>query len=231
MRPRLSSSRVRSFGQLREQLGELEDVYGSIIVNALPPYSAARADVLRLPGGETERDELAVEEPLEIRVDGEPVAVTMRTPGHDEELALGFLPLRRGRRPGAAVPGRPGREHRRGRRRRLRPRAAAAELLHLVLLRRLRQGRARGGRRRGAAGRERPPRAARRSSPRCPTACAQPSRRSPRPAACTRPGSSTPTASCSSSARTSAGTTRSTRSSAGPSCDGLLPLARQASSA
>ena len=60
-------------------------------MNALPPYSAARTDVLRLPGGATERDELAVEEPLEIRVNGEPVAVTMRTPGHDEELALGFL--------------------------------------------------------------------------------------------------------------------------------------------
>jgi FdhD protein len=78
-------------GQLRQELGELEDVYGSIIVNVLPPYSAARTDVLRLPGGATERDDLAVEEPLEIRVDGEPVAVTMRTPGHDEELALGFL--------------------------------------------------------------------------------------------------------------------------------------------
>jgi FdhD protein len=37
------------------------------------------------------RDEVAVEEPLEIRVDGVPLAVTMRTPGHDEELALGFL--------------------------------------------------------------------------------------------------------------------------------------------
>ncbi len=36
-------------------------------------------------------DEVAVEEPLEIRVDGAPLAVTMRTPGHDEELALGFL--------------------------------------------------------------------------------------------------------------------------------------------
>jgi FdhD protein len=36
-------------------------------------------------------DLVAVEEPLEIRVDGEPIAVTMRTPGHDEELALGFL--------------------------------------------------------------------------------------------------------------------------------------------
>jgi FdhD protein len=48
-------------------------------------------DVLRLPGARTEPDELAVEEPLEIRVGGAPVAVTMRTPGHDEELAIGFL--------------------------------------------------------------------------------------------------------------------------------------------
>jgi FdhD protein len=37
------------------------------------------------------RDEVAVEEPLEIRADGKPLAVTMRTPGHDDELALGFL--------------------------------------------------------------------------------------------------------------------------------------------
>src|ERR687891_1835454 len=56
-----------------------------------PPYSAARTEVVRLPGGGTEPDELAVEEPLEIRVDGRPIAVTMRTPGHDEELAIGFL--------------------------------------------------------------------------------------------------------------------------------------------
>ncbi len=36
-------------------------------------------------------DDVAIESPLEIRVDGAPLAVTMRTPGHDEELALGFL--------------------------------------------------------------------------------------------------------------------------------------------
>jgi len=36
-------------------------------------------------------DAVAVEDPLEIRVDGKPLSVTMRTPGHDEELALGFL--------------------------------------------------------------------------------------------------------------------------------------------
>jgi FdhD protein len=37
------------------------------------------------------QDVVAIEEPLEIRVDGAPLSVTMRTPGHDEELALGFL--------------------------------------------------------------------------------------------------------------------------------------------
>ena len=36
-------------------------------------------------------DEVAVELPLEIRLNGAPVAVTMRTPGHDFELAAGFL--------------------------------------------------------------------------------------------------------------------------------------------
>ena len=55
-----------------------------------PPYSAAAVEVVRLPGGRSERDVVAVEEPLEIRIGGVPVAVTMRTPGHDEELALGF---------------------------------------------------------------------------------------------------------------------------------------------
>ena len=66
-----------------------------------PPYSTARVRVLRLPGGEDD-DAVAVEEPLEIRIGGEPVAVTMRTPGHDEELALGFS-LSEGLRPTAAL--------------------------------------------------------------------------------------------------------------------------------
>ncbi len=69
-----------------------------------PPYSTAAVDVLRLPARVKEPDRVAVEEPLEIRIGGEPVAVTMRTPGHDEELALGFC-LSEGLRPaGARLP-------------------------------------------------------------------------------------------------------------------------------
>src|ERR1700737_3379812 len=40
---------------------------------------------------EYQRDELTVEEPLEIRIGDKTVATTMRTPGHDNELAAGFL--------------------------------------------------------------------------------------------------------------------------------------------
>jgi FdhD protein len=52
-----------------------------------------RHPVLRLSAGHTSRqpDRLAVEEPMELRVDGHALAVTMRTPGHDVELAHGFL--------------------------------------------------------------------------------------------------------------------------------------------
>src|SRR6202034_2036169 len=60
----------------------------------------ARRRVLRVtvPAGPDDQtaadaraDLLAVEEPLEIRVAGQPLAVTMRTPGHDIDLAAGFL--------------------------------------------------------------------------------------------------------------------------------------------
>jgi FdhD protein len=65
-------------------------------VNAgpVPSVQVAAVDVFRSrPNGalEGQPDELAVEEPLEIRVAGEPLAVTMRTPGHDHELVAGFL--------------------------------------------------------------------------------------------------------------------------------------------
>jgi FdhD protein len=48
--------------------------------------------VARINGSDqTGDDRVAVEEPLEIRVAGDPVCITMRTPGDDRELALGFL--------------------------------------------------------------------------------------------------------------------------------------------
>ena len=40
---------------------------------------------------EYHHDDLTVEEPLEIRIARKTLATTMRTPGHDEELAAGFL--------------------------------------------------------------------------------------------------------------------------------------------
>lgn len=64
---------------------------------SMPPASRPRpADgafpIIRWPPhvGADGDDNVTAEEPLEIRVDGAPVAVTMRTPGHDDELAAGF---------------------------------------------------------------------------------------------------------------------------------------------
>jgi FdhD protein len=68
-----------------------------------PAQTTARVQVTRVPGGEA-GDVVAVEEPLELRIAGTPVAVTMRTPGNDEELALGFA-LTEGLQPvGARLP-------------------------------------------------------------------------------------------------------------------------------
>jgi FdhD protein len=54
--------------------------------------AATKTVSVRGLGGGAERDDIvAVEEPLEIRVGGRGIAVTMRTPGHDRELAAGFL--------------------------------------------------------------------------------------------------------------------------------------------
>ena len=57
-------------------------------------YATVSAEILRYrPGQKTQKSEdaIAVEEPLEIRVRGRGIAVTMRTPGEDPELAAGFL--------------------------------------------------------------------------------------------------------------------------------------------
>src|SRR5437764_12029726 len=57
------------------------------------PQTARPTQILEWDGGQQRRilDELAAEEPLEIRVGGAPISVTMRTPGDDFELAAGFL--------------------------------------------------------------------------------------------------------------------------------------------
>ncbi len=59
----------------------------------MPNSAVSSRSILRFRGGQTEQvaDDVAVEEPLEIRVQGDPLAVTMRTPGDDRRLAVGFL--------------------------------------------------------------------------------------------------------------------------------------------
>jgi FdhD protein len=70
------------------------------------PGRTARRRIIRVtlpdgdrPGAAVPRaDLLAAEEPLGIRVDGTALTLTMRTLGHDIELAAGFLVSERGRR-------------------------------------------------------------------------------------------------------------------------------------
>ncbi len=62
-------------------------------INSVNDRSSHRARVLRYgeEAGVRVDDQLAAEEPLEIRIGGSPLTVMMRTPGHERELALGFL--------------------------------------------------------------------------------------------------------------------------------------------
>ncbi len=82
-------------GAARVELPEalLRNVNTAAELGGVSPRSSQRATArvgVTRESGTTGPDEVAVEEPLEIRIDGAPVAVTMRTPGHDEELAVGF---------------------------------------------------------------------------------------------------------------------------------------------
>jgi FdhD protein len=56
-----------------------------------PPGVTQRATARLGHAPRSEVDEVAIEEPLEIRVAGDALAITMRTPGEDRDLALGFL--------------------------------------------------------------------------------------------------------------------------------------------
>ncbi len=186
-----------------------------------PPYSAASVTLTRVPGGETD-DLVAVEEPLEIRINGRPVAVTMRTPGHDEELALGFC-LSEGLATRVERPRPPISPRTRSKSWR---RASTRRASSGASIRRRHAGSAergaRGGRRRGGEGDEWPHRDGGGSSRRSPIGSARHRARSPRPAGSTRADCSTPQETFWSSARTSAATTRSTRSSDVPSSTGAF---------
>lgn len=68
--------------------------HNNITTKAVKDDGIASGQIIRRePGGTLayHRDDLTVEEPLEIRVGPKTIATTMRTPGYDEELAAGFL--------------------------------------------------------------------------------------------------------------------------------------------
>lgn len=57
----------------------------------MPKSRSVEGERLTCHTREIRAEDVAVEEPLEIRISGETLAVTMRTPGDDRELVLGFL--------------------------------------------------------------------------------------------------------------------------------------------
>ena len=199
---------------------------GVFATDRKPSESVEVVPTTRLAGRRSSRvrDSVAREEPLEIQLDGTSLTVLMRTPGHDEELALGLLWSERVIESLADVTS--------VRHATLAPNPEAADNIMQIRLREgvrvdwqrleaellrerelwnLRQGDDRRRARRGAAARG-PLEVPRGLVLSAPGAAPQPPRRrSARPVACTRPASSTPKAGSSSFARTSGATTRSTR--------------------
>src|ERR687897_1598575 len=102
MRPSGVSNQLGSYGQVPSKVqsasGAMPSSYSRAHQRTIPAAMSVpteeQSTVARMAvraSHDGREDLVAVEEPLEIRVDAEPLAVTMRTPGHDEELALGFL--------------------------------------------------------------------------------------------------------------------------------------------
>ena len=87
-RRRRGSERWRARARPVQPIGP--DVIGIVI--AVHVWRARRAGRRRRRrAGHADHDQVAVEEPMEVRVNGAPFAVIMRTPGRDRELAAGFL--------------------------------------------------------------------------------------------------------------------------------------------
>ena len=59
--------------------------------SSAPSWREIQKEKIGVGAGESQPDEVAVEEPLEVRVHGSALAVLMRTPGREEDLIAGFL--------------------------------------------------------------------------------------------------------------------------------------------
>src|SRR5437667_5375232 len=73
---------------------DFDRTHGNIALKAVKEDGIASDKIIRRKQDGTleyQRDDLTIEEPLEIRIGRKTVATTMRTPGRDEELAAGFL--------------------------------------------------------------------------------------------------------------------------------------------
>jgi FdhD protein len=89
--PNLSLVRERNSAELGENRPAGAHIAVNLEGGKSPAVKEVRAWKWRRGAAQAVDDALAVEEPLEIRLGGRRFTLTMRTPGHDEELAAGFL--------------------------------------------------------------------------------------------------------------------------------------------